>query len=157
DYISLAGRNVKSIHMQARLAATVATLTGAFLLVARPTPVGAQAASEAQAAAAMAQPDAVEQARSLFAEATALARSGDWAGALARFRLSAQLRPHAVTTYDIAYCERALGHRTRARALFRAALAARDARGQLELPADMLEAARGYAAELERGIARVDV
>lgn len=156
DYISLAGSSVMSSHMPARCAAILATVAGAFLPIALPAAVAAQAASEAQV---VVEPPlaVVEQARALFAEATALARQGDWAGARERFRRSAELRPHAVTTYDIAYCERALGHATQARALFRAALAARDTQGQLELSTDMLEVARGYVAELEREVGRVDV
>src|SRR5882672_957390 len=65
----------------------------------------------------------VTEARDAFRRGSALAKAGDWQGALAAFQGSARLKPHPVTTYDIAYCERALGHYARASFRFEEALA----------------------------------
>jgi hypothetical protein len=67
---------------------------------------------------------------------------------------SSALRAHAVTTYNIAYCERALGRYTRARKMFAKALAQSAAHGDAELPDDLASSAKTYLGELERQIAR---
>jgi hypothetical protein len=64
----------------------------------------------------------VAQARDAFLLGADLAKGAQWAEALAAFERSASLHPHALTTYDIGVCERALGHYTRARDRFAAAL-----------------------------------
>jgi hypothetical protein len=80
---------------------------------------------------------------------TALTKEGQWVEALAQFERSARLHPHAVTTYDIGFCERALGRYTRARRSFGRALSAGG-----ELPADLAAEARGYLAEIESRLSR---
>jgi hypothetical protein len=97
---------------------------------------------------------ATAQARDLFNEGTDRARRGDWSQALTAFERSRGLRPHAVTTYNVGYCERALGRYTRARKMFGKALADNAAHGGVELPDNLATAAKGYLAELERQIAR---
>ncbi|HLK41346.1 MAG TPA: hypothetical protein VKU41_31565 [Polyangiaceae bacterium] len=62
-----------------------------------------------------------------------------------------------MTTYNIGYCERALGRYTRARKRLGEALAENAAHGGVELPEDLARAAKGYLAELERQIARAVV
>jgi tetratricopeptide (TPR) repeat protein len=54
-------------------------------------------------------------ARQAFHEGLELAAAEKWTRALAAFERSASLRLHAVTTYNIGYCERALGRWTRAK------------------------------------------
>ena len=54
----------------------------------------------------------VERAREAFRLGSTLARQGQWQDALSAYERSAELRPHAVTTYNIGYVERALGHLT---------------------------------------------
>jgi len=98
-----------------------------------------------------------DQARSLFNDGTEKARRGDWSVALTSFERSEALRPHAVTTYNIGYCERALGRYTRAREILGRALAENVAHGGAELPDDLASAAKTYLAELERQIARAVV
>src|SRR5947207_8021484 len=56
----------------------------------------------------------VSAARDAFRQGSALARQGQWPEALTAFRRSAALKGHPITTYDIAYCERALGRYARA-------------------------------------------
>ena len=100
---------------------------------------------------------ATSQARALFNEGTDRAHQGDWSQALAAFERSAALRAHAVTTYNIGYCERALGRYTRARKMLGKALAENVAHGGAELGDDMATAAKTYLAELEKQIARAVV
>jgi hypothetical protein len=111
----------------------------------------------AQQAPAAASPDAdgTSRARALFEEATERAHRQDWSEALHDFERSDALRPHAVTRYNIGYCERALGRVTRARRMFAAVLAGDAERGAGELPEDFATAARQYLAELEARVAHV--
>jgi len=84
------------------------------------------------AANARADDDATTQGRAEFVRGTDLVHHAQWSEALAAFERSAKLKPHAVVTYNIAACERALGHYTRARKTLRDALAQNDASpGQL--------------------------
>src|SRR5262245_22360993 len=89
------------------------------------------------------------EARLLFNRGTALAKQGAWTDALEQFQHSERRRPHAVTTYDIAYCERALGRYTPAAKTFARAIAEHEARGSRELSDDMLAVTRRYQAELD--------
>ncbi len=100
-------------------------------------------------------PDAdVVEARDAFRRGSALAKSGDWEAALVAFERSAHLKPHPVTTYDIAYCERALGHYARASFRFAEALAARS-NGTAALPADLEHDATGYLEEVRHRVVKV--
>jgi hypothetical protein len=106
---------------------------------------------------APAEDPATSQARVFFREGTDDAQRGDWSQALPAFERSEALRPHAVTTYNIGFCERALGRTVRARKMLGKALAESSAHGGLELPADLATAARTYLAELEKRVARAVV
>jgi hypothetical protein len=128
-------------------------VTGAWVGLAAlslPCAARAQTAPEPSAQAA---DDATGQARALFDEASSMARHGDWSQALLAFERSAALRPHSVTTYDIGFCERALGRTTRARKMLGKALAENAARGGAELPERLATAARTYLAELQGRVA----
>jgi hypothetical protein len=100
---------------------------------------------------------AIVRAREAFESGARLASEGRWKDALALFSLSSSLRPHAMTTYNIAFCERALGRATRARQFFTRALAEDDARDQAELTADFRAAIARYLVELESEIVRIRV
>jgi hypothetical protein len=67
------------------------------------------------------------------------------------------LRPHPVTTYNIAYSERALGHYTRSYKLFRRCLAEHTAATNGTLPDDLLALLRGYLPEVEARLAHAFV
>src|SRR5258706_56272 len=74
-------------------------------------------------AQAEAQPDAVPDARvteakSLLKEGRLLAEDQRCTDALKKFQQSAELRPSASASYNIAFCEDALGHYTRARKMY---------------------------------------
>jgi PEGA domain len=108
------------------------------------------------AAAARAADDvAVAEARKLFVDGTDLVRRAQWSEALAAFEQSARLRPHAITTYNIGACERALGRYTRARATFARSL---DENGRVgQLPPSLSEEARAFVAEIDGLLAHADV
>jgi tetratricopeptide (TPR) repeat protein len=100
------------------------------------------------ALAAEGEVDTVAEARAAFREGTALVETASWAEALAAFERAAKLRPHAVTTYNIAACEKALGRYTRAKRAFERALAESDAGPVPQLPESLALEARGYVAQL---------
>ncbi|HVW27589.1 MAG TPA: hypothetical protein VHC69_19625 [Polyangiaceae bacterium] len=58
--------------------------------------------------------DPIDAARAAFLRALELAREERYAEAIAEFRESERLRPHPITSYDIGYCERKLGHHSNA-------------------------------------------
>jgi hypothetical protein len=100
---------------------------------------------------------AVAEARAAFQQATALARQGRYVDALHAFERSGALHPHAITTYDIGFCERVLGHWTRARKMLLRALEEHEARGGTELPLELVAATQAFLGEADRQIARVRV
>jgi hypothetical protein len=99
----------------------------------------------------------VEQAREAFTLGTALAAQGQWIDALAAFDRSSRLRSHPVTTYNVGYCERALGHFTRARKFFDQALSDHAAGRGGNLSDDLLREAQSYLAETDRRLVRAAV
>jgi hypothetical protein len=96
-----------------------------------------------------------QRAGELFKAGTTLAAQNRWREALSAFEQAALLVPHASTTYNIAYCERGLGHPTRARHFFRRALEENDEGGGLSQ--EQQTAAASHRAEAEKQIARVSV
>src|SRR4051812_5017686 len=60
-------------------------------------------------------PTAVAKAREEFTRANEAGKKAQWAEALQAFERSAKLRPHAVTTFNIGVCQRAMGNYTLAR------------------------------------------
>ncbi len=117
-------------------------ITAVALLLALPT------LAHAQSPAPEAAP--IDEARAAFVSGTELAKQERWQDALEAFERSAHLRPHPVTTYNIAYCERALGHYARAWHLFSVALGG-------ALPPDLERSARAYHDEAGSRIARAAV
>jgi hypothetical protein len=98
---------------------------------------------------------ATVEARELFLAGATLAKRGQWSEALAAFERSAALRAHPVTTYNLGYCERALGRSTRARKRFSEAIAEHHSRRGGEMPDAMLVQALTYLDEAEHRIARI--
>ncbi len=120
-------------------------------------PASAQTAPKPAAAPPAPADETTRQARALFTQGTAFANRGDWSQALPAFEQSEALRPHAVTTYNIGFCERAVGRTMRARKMLGKALAESAAHGGVELPDDLTASARTYLSELEKRIARAVV
>lgn len=105
-------------------------------------------------------PAVVERARAAFTRGNELAKREEWAEALASFRSSFELLPHPVTAFNMATCERVLGHYTRSRELFMRALGT-EAKGPAPatdvLPDALAAEARGYLDEIDRLLAHVQV
>jgi hypothetical protein len=78
-----------------------------------------------------------------------------WADALGAFESSAKIRPHPVTTYNIAYCHRALGQYALAREVFARALAENDAAGGSALADAFVSNSRAFIDEIDRLLAMV--
>lgn len=116
---------------------------------AEPTPVPAPTPAPAE------DPKVVE-ARAEYVRGNELAKSTQWAQALTAFERSSALRPHALTTYNMAVCERALGRFTRARELFGAAIAV-ESKEPGQLPPSRLEDSRGYIKELDDALVVLEV
>ena len=100
--------------------------------------------------------DEVEQARRLYRQGVEQVRAAEWAKALDSFERSARLLPHAVTSYNIGACHRAMGQYTRARTRFSEALQ-RTGDHPDELPHNLARDAARYLDEMDRLLARVRV
>ena len=97
--------------------------------------------------------DKVAAARGAFERGAAFASEERWGDALAAFSESASLRPHATTTYNLGYCERALGHATRAKKQFALALVQDQTSSGAELTADLRAATKRYLEEVRSQLA----
>ncbi len=148
------------IHRFSQCAALVGvTLLSASARAQEPAtpPAPATEAEPAPAAPDENEDPNLQPAREAFRLGSTLARQGQWQDALAAYERSAELRAHAVTTYNIGYVERALGHLTRARQFFTRALEAGPSSGLDPLPENLQGMARSYLSEIDHKIARVSV
>jgi CBS domain-containing protein len=101
------------------------------------------------------EPPDQDRARELFVHGASLAKANRWVEALAAFEESAELLPHAKTSFNVGYSARALGRFTRARAAFRDALAQHEQ--GTKLTDVQVEAARDYVREAEERVVRAVV
>lgn len=108
-------------------------------------------------ATARADDDSVTQAREEFLKGAALVKNAQWAEALAEFERSAALRPHAVTTYNIGACQRAMGRYTLARETFLRARAQNDAAQGADLPQGVVVEMKGYLDEIDHLLVDVEL
>jgi hypothetical protein len=104
-------------------------------------------------AAPLASAEDVAGARAAFEQGASLASEGRWNDALAQFERSAALRPHATTLYNLGFCERALGHPTRAKKYFNQALARDTVTTGTELTPELRSATARYLSEASAQIA----
>jgi len=95
----------------------------------------------------------VTGARTAFERGAKAAAEERWGDALAAFEESSALRPHATTTYNIGYCERARGHAVRARQHFALALVQDKTSGGTELTEELRQSANKYLEETRAQIA----
>jgi len=130
-----------------------AALAGCALVVAVVTSAAVAGAAEKGEPPS----ERVLQARKEFVSATEHVTNARWGEALAAFERSAALRPHAITTYNIGACERALGRYTRARRTLQRALEADAAAGKRELPPSFAEESNRWLAEIETILVRATV
>jgi len=98
-------------------------------------------------------PDKVAAARTAFERGADFAAEERWGDALSAFEQSSSLRPHATTTYNVGYCERALGRAVRARKHFVLALSQDVASGGTELTPELRTASNKYLDEMRAQIA----
>jgi hypothetical protein len=103
--------------------------------------------------APLASAEDVAGARAAFEQGASLASEGRWNDALAQFERSAAMRPHATTLYNLGFCERALGHPTRAKKYFNQALARDTVTSGTELTPELRAATARYLAEVSAQIA----
>jgi hypothetical protein len=123
----------------------------------KPTKPSAAGPADEDPAAGEAATTDVSEAREAFRLASALAKQGQWLDALAAFHRSGGLKAHPITTFNIAYCERALGHYARAYETFAASLVPAASPTDPALPHDLEAQARSYVAEAEQQLARVRI
>jgi hypothetical protein len=97
------------------------------------------------------------QARQAFLDGVELTHKSQWGDALAAFERSARLRPHAVTSFNLGACERALGRYIRARHWFRLTLEQDEKSGNRELSEALNGEAHAMLGELDRIVATLDV
>jgi hypothetical protein len=98
--------------------------------------------------------DDTAAARELFQKGAEMVKQAQWAEALTAFTRSAQLRPHPITTYNQAACERALGRYTRAAELYARALSTSETG---RLPDTLRAEATGLLAEIDRLFVHIEV
>ncbi len=101
-------------------------------------------------------PQTVE-ARAVFVHGSELVHEAKWAEGLAAFEQSAKLKPHAITTYNVGACQRALGRYAEARKTLHAALAQNDANGGQQLADALVTETKGYLDQIEKLLATMDV
>jgi hypothetical protein len=133
-------------------AAFAIALLGACLVVASRSeakPPEKKPATEPKPAEPGEATENVQHARAEFITATEHVKNARWSEALAAFERSAELRPHALTTFNIAACERALGRYTRARASLKRALEANEQSSSHELAPSFVKDAQSWLAEIE--------
>jgi hypothetical protein len=137
-------------------AAVIATLLSSVSIDALAAQGDAPPAAQSETATDAGASAVVEQARDAFRRGAELAKAEHWQEAIAAFEASYQLRAHAVTSYNIGFCEHALHHVTRARKAFKRFL--QDQRNdQATRPDELIDRANRYLEELEAALARVDV
>lgn len=116
----------------------------------------ALAVALALAAPASAADDA-DEARAAFEEGTKLVVEARWSEALAAFERAEKKKPHPVTTFDIAACERAMGRYTRARTTLRRALREHETGTHGKLPDNLVVDARAWDSEIDKLVARAAI
>jgi tetratricopeptide (TPR) repeat protein len=145
--------------MRNRSASRALSLTSTLLVVTLTLPCFAQEIGSSIKGAAKEKDEAsleVRQARESFKKGAELVAKAQWSEALLAFEESAKLRPHAITTYNIGACERALGRYTRARRTLNRAIEESE-RGGKQLPDGLASEAKAYLAEINRLLVQVEL
>lgn len=101
--------------------------------------------------------DATDAGRASFLLGVAAVKESQWATALDHFERSQAKRKHAVTSYNIGLCQRAVGHYVLARRAFDDALAQNAASGGTQLATETADETRSLLREAERALGHVDI
>jgi len=137
--------------LSSRVLGAVAALVAALASV----PVRADAPNETSAAASAGFDDArTSEAREAFKLGAELAREARWDEARVMFSRSNALKPHPVTIYNLAFCDRAMGRPARALELFQRALDV-DHAGPDHLADELIGVTRRYLAEASARVVQV--
>jgi hypothetical protein len=116
-----------------------------------------EASSDAQATNG----DDLSRAREEYRKGVSAVQNAQWAEALAAFERSYAIRPHPLTLYNIAACERALGRYAKALASLRASLAAGSpelaATPENVLPPAVVDETTRYISELVHILAHLEL
>ncbi len=117
----------------------------------------AVALSGAFAGSARADEDPKTVARDAFLRGAKLVRDAQWAEALQAFEESSRARSHALTSFNIGACHRAMGKYTLARKDFERSLAENEKSGQKELSPALADETKRAAEEVGKLLAHVDL
>jgi hypothetical protein len=97
------------------------------------------------------------QARAAFREGLRFAAEGKWADALVEYEKANKLRSHPNITYNLGYCERALGHYTRAERYFERALVEDSELNSPTFSPERKKVMQGYLNEIKDKIVQVTI
>jgi hypothetical protein len=97
-----------------------------------------------------------DKARELYVKGVELVKKAQWSDALAFFEQSSKLYPNPTTTFNVGYCERALGRYVRAHGTLVRALR-EDETAEAKMPDSTRTEAKAYVDEIDRLVARVTV
>ena len=151
----MARRRTDGAALACWIAATVSLAPA--LAIAQPTPSEPTTPSEPSDSPTTADDEASQRARAAFLEGATFAREAQWSQALAAFRRARAIQPHAVTTYNIATCHRAMGAYTQAHLTFERALREHDAPDAGELPERLRTQTRAFLDEIARLLVTVEL
>ncbi len=101
--------------------------------------------------------DDTAKARALFAEGLTLSKSMQWNDALLSFERSWALKKHAATSFNVGFCQRALGRYVEARASFGRALAENADAGRTQLPETTVEEITRYQKEINALLVKLEI
>jgi len=132
------------------------TRVTAFVVLCTALASAQPAPTDAPSAPPAAEDPRTEKARTLYKRGVESVKREQWSEALASFEESSELRPHATTTFNIAACERALGHYTRAREILDKALE-QAAKEPGTLAPSLETEAKGLKQEIEALLVRVQM
>lgn len=97
----------------------------------------------------------VRTARDLFRQGTELSHQGLWDDALSAFERSYELRPHPITSYNIGYCQRAIGRYVLARQTLLRALSEHERGEYGKLTIELLASIQYHQQDINRRMARL--
>jgi hypothetical protein len=101
--------------------------------------------------------DVLATAREEFTRGNEAGKHAQWAEALGAFERSAQLRPHAVTTFNIGVCQRAMGNYTLARDTLLRALEQNQQAGETELADSIVAEDHAFVSQIDELLATANI
>ncbi len=97
------------------------------------------------------------EAQKLFSQGVEAHNQAQWAEALSAFEQAYAIVQNAIISYNIGYCERALGHYVRAQRAFKRALAENDSKGGTVLSPEIKSDTEGFLQEAEQLVVKATV